>query len=210
MMNNIIFNIKNILKENYNLNYEIIGLYNYGSRNYNINNDFSDYDYVLILNCDEELYLQYETPNLDLHICSETYYKKLLEEHHIMALECFYSKNPIIKYECTFTLDKIKLRHFISNIVNNSWVKAKKKITLENEDSYIGIKSLNHSFRILDFAIQIATYNDIVDFDFSKKSILNSKDFDINNLDWNIIKDLFKNKHNKMMSDFRLLATKTY
>lgn len=198
---------ENILLNSFNLNCQILGIFSYGSRNYNIHNETSDFDFVILLKSNEELHLQYESKDLDLHFLSENVYLKLLEEHHIMALECFYNKTPIINYVCDFNLNKQVLRHSISQIVNNSWAKAKKKIDLENEDSYIGLKSLNHSFRILDFGIQLAEFNDIINFDYSEKNLLNM--YDLNSFNsFNDLKVVFKDKHNKMMTEFRKLATK--
>ena len=138
--------LRNILSERVD-DKNIIGIYNYGSCLYGTSNENSDLDYCIVLEDKSgifynEKYIQIETEDLDLHIMSKSFYEMLLVRHDIMALEMYYQEDPILKCEVDFELDLQVLRKSISSIVNNSWVKAKKKMTLEDEDSYIGLKSL--------------------------------------------------------------------
>ena len=153
--------IQTILEMKYNISSDkIVGLYPFGSITYGTQTEKSDYDFVVIVDMETD-YIQYESEDVDIHIMSINRYKTLLDKHDIMALEVYFNPKPILKFETTTKIDLIKLRHSISKVVSNSWVKAFKKVSLENEDDWVGYKSLFHSLRILDFGIQIAKYGKI-------------------------------------------------
>ena len=192
----------------------ILGIYVYGSRVYGHTHPDSDLDYAIVISNEAAIwkdgmkqYVQFESHDLDMHIMSENYYKQLLKEHDIMALEMFYAIEPIKKYEAEFTLNLAQLRKSVSSIANNSWVKAKKKINLEDEDSKIGLKSLYHSFRIIDFGIQLARDGKIWRFDY-RGPVHDSDRENIINPSWEYWNTKLKPEHNKRMSDFRILAPK--
>ena len=113
---------------------KISGIYPYGSSTYGTFTEKSDYDFVVIADIGED-YIQFESPEIDIHVVSVKKYKQMLEDHDIMALETHFNPTPIKKFETTFKLNPQQLRRKISAVVSNSWVKAKKKFTLENEDS---------------------------------------------------------------------------
>lgn len=192
----------------------ILGIYIYGSRSYDRTHPGSDLDYAVVLSNDAPMwkegmaeYIQFESDDLDMHIMSEYHYKHLLDVHDMMALEMFYALDPIKKYKVDFTLDLAKLRRSVSSLANNSWVKGKKKITLEEEDSKIGMKSLYHSFRIVDFGIQLAKDGNISHWDY--RSPVSDKDIEnIINPKWDYWNDKLKPTHNKRMTEFRKLAPK--
>lgn len=204
--------IKHFLKSKYNIEANnIVGVYPFGSLLYETTNEKSDLDFVVIVDM-EENYIQYESEDLDIHIMSTECYKNKLNEHDIMALECYYNEEPILKYNIDFELDKIKLRKRISAIVNNSWVKAKKKLNIETEDDYIGLKSLFHSFRILSYGIDMAKENKINFLkvgDTTTKILWNDIMEQYNSgMRWNEFHRIYKIQHNSMMSEFRKLAPK--
>lgn len=195
----------NIKKEN------ITNIYIFGSSLYKTVKFNSDIDVLVIvkdklseLNCQEK-----KSGTYDFHINTETEFLKNLNEHHIKSLECIYS--PIefkLKEEnLNFKLDKIKLRHSISSISNNSWAKANKKINMENEDTYIGFKSLFHSLRIINFGIQLCKNNEI-DFESQKELWNEIYEEYIYKKDWEYLKNKYKPIYNSLMSEFRLLAPK--
>jgi hypothetical protein len=132
---------------------------------------------------------------------SASHYKFLLEKCDIMALEMYYQPYPIIKYNVDFTLNKQELRKSISKASSLSWVKAKKKMTLEGEDSYIGFKSLFHSFRILYFGIQIARDNAL--YFYSMVLWQSLMDDWKTNKEWQFYFDKYKKEHNELSSEFR-------
>lgn len=190
---------------------EVLGIYAYGSSMYKTMNERSDYDFVVIIDMQAD-YLQFETSKLDIHFISPMYYKKLLKEHDIMALECFFNTSPILKYDTEFELDLFSLRKKISAICNNSWVKASKKLNLVEEDDYTGLKSLFHSFRILSFGIDLAKDNKI-NFEYIDNEPAIEWWYEIQKLynsgyKWEEFKNHFKEKHNALASEFRKLAPK--
>ena len=193
----------------YNGEANIFGIYAYGSLLYNNLNEKSDLDYCIVVgeHTISDEYIQIELEDLDFHLMTEKHYKKLLKEHDIMALEMYYQKNPILKFEVDFTLDKVQLRNSISKVVSNSYVKAKKKMELPNEDSYIGLKSLFHSFRILDFGIQIAKNGEISNFNYELtfENITPEQSANSASLEWKNWK-FTKPYLNAMKTEFRLLA----
>ena len=200
---------RNILKSQYDITPDkVVGVYPYGSILYNTITDKSDLDLVVIVDMVKNDYLQYESEDLDIHFLSINYYNQLLQKHDIMALECYFNKTPYLAYETEFKLDLPTLRKSISHVASNSWVKAKKKVNLEDEDDYIGYKSLFHSFRIPILGTQIARFGEI-------------KNFRDGNVYWTRIMGMvdhgstieqilavLKPDHNKVMSDFRELAPK--
>lgn len=105
-----------------------------------------------------------------------------------------------------FILDKAALRVEVSSKTSNSWVKCKKKLEAEN-DYVTGIKSLFHSFRMPIFGIQIAKYGKIVDY--SEANSMWFEDFKpmlSERPSWNTIKDIYQQRHNQLMTEFRKVA----
>jgi predicted nucleotidyltransferase len=142
-------------------------IYIFGSRVYGTAASDSDWDIIMVANNSVE---STELPGLkrglyNIHVYTPKKFKEDLDWHRINNLECIFAPEwarlkEDIKWE--FKLDQSKLRHAISHISSNSWVKCKKK--LEQDDYYIGIKSLFHSIRIPMFGVQIASFGKIVDF----------------------------------------------
>ena len=156
--------IYDILIDTHNIPFEnILGIYPFGSITYGTVTERSDHDFVVIADMDVD-YIQHESEMIDVHIMSLRRYKKMLAEHDIMALEVYFNPMPIKKVDTEFELNLPQLRRKISAVVSNSWVKAKKKVTMETEDTWTGYKSLFHSMRILDFGIQLAESGKIGDF----------------------------------------------
>lgn len=196
------------LKPNHFLN-----LYSYGSFVYGTNHSDSDYDYILIISDEQNPDLVFHTtPNpktTNYHIYKKSQFIEKIQNHDIDALECLWLPQNL-KYESIdmsqfFILDKNLLRHNFSEKSSNSWVKCKKKLTIEKDyNPFIGKKSLFHSFRILDFGIQIAKYGKITDYSSSNQILKN-----ILNLNtWDEINQNFKLSYNQKSSEFKSLAPK--
>lgn len=132
-----------------------------------------------------------------------------MDDHEISALEClFLNWNDIEfveKHQFKFTLNTSKLRHSLSAKSSNSWVKCKKKLTIEKDlDLNIGRKSLFHSFRIIEFGIQIAHTGKIYNYGSCNelyKEIMNY-------YEWTDLFDTFKLRYNALLTEFRKLAEK--
>jgi hypothetical protein len=196
----------------------ILAIFPYGSTVYGTTNENSDYDFIVVCKngygedlIQSDIKITIEGIGFDFNIYSIDRFNELKNAHDIAILECL-SLDPskrivsMIDSMCEFhDIHLPTLRKSISSIVNNSWVKCKKKLTVEENQEYIGKKSLFHSFRILDFGIQIARHGRIIDFMSSSElfaEIVNGPD------DWEYYKDKYKKPHNALMSEFRSLAPK--
>ena len=101
----------------------------------------------------------------DIQYVRESDFIEMIREHRIFALEALF-QDCCHRYLIHFNLDRWKLRQEFSGVSSNSWVKAKKKMTVEKDlDMRCGAKSLFHSIRILMFAVQIAKWGRIVDYE---------------------------------------------
>lgn len=171
----------------------------FGGGAYGVRNPLSDSDFFLISG-EYENYSQEMKNGEDLHMMSFSTFQNLLDKHDIAAMEVFFFGG--VK-ECKFELDLLTLRHSISQVVSNSWVKAKKKIA--QGDDYIGRKSMWHSVRILMFGIQLAKSGKIYDFTeancFYDEIVLSETPYD------DLVKK-FKPIMLEKQSEFRMLAPK--
>lgn len=190
--------------------------YRYGSRVYGTETYGSDYDYIVVSDKAEngkEEYFYSGQDQLNIHYHTHEHWKQMIDEHKIFALESIFQYNMNHEYRNNFKLDLQKLRKEISEKSSNSWVKCKKKLIVEH-DFRIGLKSLFHSFRILEFGIQIAEHGTIVDY-ISCASwyrqimefypFLNAESAED---EWNKLHTTFKSQHNQLSTKFKLLAPK--
>ena len=187
---------------------EILNIYMYGSRVYGCNPN-GDYD-LIIVTTGKNNYRQINEQNIDATIYSEDLFLEKIKEHEISILEClFLPKDNILleRKRFLFNLDLFVLRSSISKKANNSFVKCKKKLTLEKDYSpYIGKKSLFHSLRILMEGLQIAKYGEIVNYSEANYlwTDIVKKDID----DWNYYKEKYQSLFNSLNSEFRTYAPK--
>lgn len=144
-----------------NVDERILKTYTYGSRVYGATTKDSDYDYIMVVKSEEDLYYSVNKPNMNITVYSEGLFIQKIKEHDISVLECIFQEKDD-KYVEHFVLNKETLRRSISSVSSNSYVKCKKK--LAEGQIYIGRKSLFHSIRILGFGIQIALTGRIVDY----------------------------------------------
>lgn len=184
-----------------NIDESIISVYYYGSRVYGTYTEESDYDFIMIVESDEDLYYSVSKPNTDLIVYSESEFIKRIDNHDITALECIFQDidDPYLRY---FKLDKSKLRRSISATASNSYVKCKKK--LQQGDYYIGKKSLFHSLRILGYGIQIATTGKITDY--SAYNEYHDTIMSMKTNEWSDYNEVFKPIFNSKRSEFRFVA----
>lgn len=182
---------------------KVLKTYRYGSRVYGCNTEKSDYDFIMVVESDNP-YLYYNVNNdhagCNFTIYSEQMFLKRMDEHHISVLECVF-QDSYDKYVKQFVLDKAKLRKAISSVASNSYIKCKKK--LRDGEEYIGLKSLFHSLRILNFGIQIALYGKIVNY--KSANVFLKMIMDIG-ADWEKLNAKFKPIFNSMKSLFKKLA----
>jgi hypothetical protein len=188
-------------------------LFPYGSRIYGTSDEQSDTDLIMVVDQGVDPEVQHQFSNVDLTVWTTAEYKRLLDAHEPSALECQFlpSGIGIRSHWFDFKLDLGKLRKAFSAKSSNSWVKAKKKIEVHGEFR-LGLKSLFHSLRLLDFGIQIATLGRISDYGSA-----NEYWRDIQNQKWGLAgfrnftswcdyKEYWQPKYNKLRTDFRLAA----
>ena len=188
-----------------------LNIYRYGSHVYGTAGPQSDVDVLMVSNI-EEPYNQFSYKNFGCTVFSVEEFVKRLDEHDISMLECiFLPDNLIIKNEMDFRvsikIDKYKLRNAVSKKASNSFVKAKKKFTVEEDKNiYVGKKSLFHSLRIPIFGKQIAEYGKITDYGAANHYWPRILDCKVE--DWNYYKKIYQPILNNIMSDFRRVAPK--
>lgn len=203
-------NILDILKSELKIHpLKVHNIYLYGSRVYGVASEDSDYDFTIVANNNVENVehkVIFENVEYNFHIQTPDYFQERLDWNDPKTIECLLwsKKYPILeKKQFDVNIVKYKYRHAVSHISSNSWVKARKKLELENED-YIGQKSLYHSLRIPMYAIQVLEHGDIIDWECA-----NDYWYDImTTTDWKTLKDKYKKIHNGIMSDFRELCPK--
>lgn len=182
---------------------ELVSFFLYGSRIYGTSTKESDYDYI-VLTPDNIPVTEVKINSYDFHSVPISQFKKLLENHDIKAFELYF--NNFERFHLPpFFLDLIKLRESISEKASHSFVKAKKKIDKE-KDTYIGLKSLFHSLRILNFGIQIASTGRINDYTAANKYWNELKEE--GDKDWSYFKGKYQPIYNSLATEFRKLAPK--
>lgn len=188
----------------------ILNVYQYGSRVYGTANynTQSDYDFIIITN-EKQPNEQFSDNTINVTFYTPLEFSDKLDAHEISMLECYFLPDHNVWKEqmrFKFKLDLSKLRHSLSQKSSNSFVKAKKKLTVEKDyDLRLGKKSLFHSLRIIRYGIQIAINEKIVDYSECNdlfKEIMDSYD------DWEQLFEVYKAQHNAVMTEFRLLAPK--
>ena len=151
----------------------------------------------------------------DYEFVTESTFLNMIDNNDIVALEAIFVPNGLwyglterhFEYQNRFVLDLWKLRESVSSICSNSWVKAKKKLTVEKDyDLRIAQKSLFHSLRIYMFGIQIAKNGKIVDFECAKQ--LWHDISKVENPRWDYYKATYQKKFNELRSELVELCPK--
>jgi predicted nucleotidyltransferase len=181
-------------------------IYVFGSRVYGTSGYSSDWDFIMIANnavSNQEI----RSGDFNIHVIVPDEFEKMLKAHHPGAIECFYAPQEFrlletIKFD--FKISIPSLRHSFSHVSSNSWVKCKKK--LEQNDYYIGVKSLFHSLRIPMFGIQIAKDGYISDFSCANK--IYDIIFSRNDWTWDELDEKFRPLKNQILTDFRKVTQK--
>lgn len=168
-------------------------IYLYGSRIYGTNRIDSDYDIILIgaaLIEHNEIQTKIGDCILNIHTITPDKFKRDLESHNIMNLECFFSPDWARfqeKESLKFVLNKKKLAKNIIAQSFNSWQGGKFK--LNEGDIYRGLKSIFHSMKMLIFAIQIMEHGSIVDF--TAANYLHSEINNCDEVEWEYFREKY-------------------
>ena len=194
----------------YRLNlFNISAIYTFGSYVYGTNDELSDKDYIVVTKTPEV-----STDN-NFHFYTEEEFQRLLNNCDIQMLECVFLPQHLRignGHPYYINIDKQVLRRSISTISSNSWVKGKKKLTVMGDyDLRIGLKSIYHSLRILDYGIQICQFDKIVDWgrmnyvlEDIKKMSLSYSTVEL----WEKIDEKYRKTFNFLSSQFKILAPK--
>ena len=184
--------------------FKVKGVYGFGSRVYGTVTRDSDSDFIVVGNASAPE-VEYNNGKLNVHVIVPDLFEKYVRDNHIKAAECLFAPDwaKLKNYPIEWVYKEASFRHNISHNVSNSWVKCKKK--LAQGDYYIGVKSMFHSLRIVDFGIQIAKDGRISDFTSSNWiwSDLKSKEWT-----WEELDDTYRLLRNERLTEFRKLTTK--
>lgn len=177
----------------------------YGSSVYGLTNSKSDKDLVKIYS--DLNYIQSEEENS----YSFKDFNILLQEHDIMALECYYISIEL-QEAFDFELNLQKLRSGVSKVVSNSHVKAKKKF--RDNEIYIGLKSYYHCIRILtmfNYLAREGTFNPssfVYELEYIYQDILSREEESPETLFITLEKD-YKKMLKNLQHTFKMYCPKT-
>lgn len=183
-----------------------LNIYCFGSYVYNTYSVKSDKDYIVIVPDEYNLPHQIHLDNEDYNIYTRTDWLKKCNNNDIECLEVsFLDPKFIIKETEDFklVLNYELIRKNISKTASNSFVKCKKKLTIEEDyNERIAKKSLWHSIRLLMFGIQLMNTNKIYNYEQANQyynEIVNS-----DNNDWNYFKEKYQSLYNSLKTEFKL------
>lgn len=192
------------------MNYDPLqsSMFSYGSQVYGTSHATSDTDCVIVNPTFPDDVDGTETPDslINTHLYREDTFQKMLDDHHVVAVECWLNPNSYVNSSSnlTFTLDPSKLRQSFSATASNSWVKAKKKMDRNLPSTYnlyVGQKSAWHALRILMFAADLIKQGDI------NYQVANCYYDDIMTMQtFDEISNKYKTLYNQFKSELRLLA----
>ena len=205
----------------------IISVYLYGSTIYGTANPKSDFDLIVVVDRKDDVtiesraialgreYFKLSFHKFDVNIYTEEEFLRGLAGMEISFLECTnnvrcYSDSDFgtLFFGKLHDMPKIHLptlRDSISRKASNSWVKAKKKLTVQEDFApLIGKKSAWHAIRIIDFGIQLATTGRINDVTSKTLEFFDVMDCET----WEEIDSKFRNMYNSLSTEFRKVAPK--
>jgi hypothetical protein len=191
---------------------DILNIYRYGSQNYGTAHAGSDTDYMVIIKDQEVKVQEIESKEfkLNIQIYTQNMFQKKLDDHEIEFIEAI--NFPILEtVKMTFNFDANKLRHSVSKKSSNSYVKAKKKLTVEKDrDYYSAKKSLYHVFRMLDYGVQLCKNNGkILNWESQKDLYHDIMKLPEDPEKWSEWEKTYKKKYNALSSEFKKVAPKT-
>lgn len=202
----LIMNYQQLLLRTGELDSNVLNVYPYGSRVYETATDTSDWDFIMIVA--QKTQDQYSDDCVHVQFFTSGEFQEQVIKHEISALECLYlPTHHSWKQTHLFSveLNLVTLRHSLSAKSSNSWVKCKKKLTVEKDyDLQTGRKSMFHAFRIILFGIQLCEFGRITNY-----AVANNIYAEIMQMaEWENLFQTFKPRYNRMLSAFRLMAPK--
>lgn len=191
----------------------VLNIYAHGSHFYGTATSASDYDLVVLVpdskkygsnDVADNILISVATANMkiDLSVESIDEFVGRVKEHRWYALECLLLPLLESRHIPFPEIDKIQIRATVRLAGDHAYTKAKKKITIENE-IYLGKKSLFHSIRIVDFAIQLLSRGKIENWTSCReihRKIMDAPD------EWDTLDEMFRREYKDRCIDFRKLA----
>lgn len=192
--------------------YNAMAVFPYGSSVYK-NKKPEDLDLIIVTNKDYfQEKLKYDDLIIEVSNFSKGEFLQKRHEHDIAIMECLFIQHPDCFVDPSFAqvlnainISPNKLRNSVSQKSSNSYVKAKKKLLVEEDlDINRSLKSLWHSIRMIDFATQLVKHGCITD----EKSCNHyfdqiQKDYLIHGRNWEKIHEKYKPIQNEFMKELR-------
>ena len=203
-----------------------LGMFVYGSAIYG-NKKPSDIDVLVVLDTHKDVSAQYVIGDYNVTVVDYNLFVMNLRDHHVVTIECVYADpkthlmpiSPRLEHVIksfkeaptpTFGFSLGLLRSSFSKTSSNSYVKAKKKLTVpESYDLECSVKSMWHSIRILAFGATLARTGKI---DFQEANELYSTILEVYmdaKAQWPEIHEIMSEVENAYSSDFKKVAPKT-
>lgn len=183
----------------------ILNKYPYGSVVYKTNSALSDKDFIMV--CEEDIQepLQYKKDGNDYTVYSRKMWENMAQNNDIVFMECFFLPPELKEKEDfipDFAINRRKIRENFSKTASNSWVKCKKKLTVEKDFApRIGKKSLWHSLRLIMFGIQLLDFGKIVNYQEANQYYNDIVNNPSNN--WEEFKAKYQPIYNSLKTKFR-------
>ena len=186
-----------------------LNIYHYGSFVYGtFKEGISDKDYIVIVPDEYKDFdlAQFEQNNNQYSIYTKSTWQHKLDNNDVDAIETYFlpEKYKVKETECFKTnINPEKVRENFSRVASNSFVKCKKKLTVEKDyNPRVGKKSLWHSLRIIDFGTQILKTGRI--YNYGSMNHLHDDIVNSQRNDWEFFKEKYQPIYNAMKTNFRL------
>ncbi len=188
---------------------QALNIYCYGSFVYGTYQDgVSDKDFIVIVPdkfSDFDL-SQFEQGNNQYSIYTKSTWQHKLDNNDVDAIETYFLSERYKVKETEYFKTNInpeKIRENFSRVSSNSFVKCKKKLTVEKDyNPRVGKKSLWHSLRIIDFGTQILKTGRI--YNYGSMNHLHDDIVNSQRNDWEFFKEKYQPIYNAMKTNFRL------
>lgn len=186
-----------------------LNIYHYGSFVYGtFKEGISDKDYIVIVPDEYKDFdlAQFEQNNNQYSIYTKSTWQHKLDNNDVDAIETYFlpDKYKVKETELFKTnINPEKIRENFSRVASNSFVKCKKKLTVEKDyNPRVGKKSLWHSLRIIDFGTQILKTGRI--YNYRSMNHLHDDIVNSQRNDWEFFKEKYQPIYNTMKTNFRL------
>ena len=186
-----------------------LNIYHYGSFVYGtFKEGVSDKDYIVIVPDEYKDFdlAQFEQNNNQYSIYTKSTWQHKLDNNDVDAIETYFlpEKYKVKETECfKANINPEKIRENFSRVASNSFVKCKKKLTVEKDyNPRVGKKSLWHSLRIIDFGTQILKTGRI--YNYESMNHLHDDIVNSQRNDWEFFKEKYQSIYNAMKTNFRL------